>query len=163
MDDTDRVRATYSACPGSNGLALMRMPRVTCLLITAFLITGVTSASQDAQPPSEEVHRIPLVRLLVTPEAYDRKLVEVDGYIHLEFEDNGLYLHKDDFLYSQMKNGVWVASRPCTSVAGETTFTSGYATVRGRFLAGRHGHMGLWSGSIDEAECYRIFPARSVD
>lgn len=99
------------------------------------------------------VYRISLINLIATPKQYDGRRVAVKGYIHLEFEGSGLYLHEDDYRHTAYENAIWVnllksgESKECQDA---------YVTVFGIFRAEERGHMGLWSGSIDVDVCARL-------
>jgi hypothetical protein len=96
-----------------------------------------------------------IVELIANPRLFDGKRVRTIGYIHFEFEGNGLYLHKEDYEHRIHANGVWV------SFAGNLQVgkcQDRYALVEGAFKAGERGHMGLWSGTI--ADITRCMPWR---
>ena len=101
--------------------------------------------------------RVSLIQLIATPEKYERQLIAITGYVHLEFEGNGIYLHKDDYQYGLHKNGLWLSADKC-KVRGGKTFTDGYAYVIGRFTATRQGHMGLWSGEVQDVKSCQSWP-----
>ena len=112
------------------------------LIITWLLLLGGFSCFAQ-NDPSE----VTLLRLLANPERFDGREVQVIGYLHLEFEGNGLYLHKEDYDHSILGNMIWV------------NITSGmqkdlkeindkYVIIRGVFDANDSGHMGLFSGTL---------------
>ena len=71
------------------------------------------------------------------------------GYLWLEFEGNAIYLAEGDQKHGLTKNGLWVDFAPGTLEAGRE-YSGHYALVEGTFRAGRYGHMGLWSGTIED-------------
>jgi hypothetical protein len=90
---------------------------------------------------------VSLVALVATPERFAGRCVRTIGYMHLEFEGNGLYIHRDDYRQDIYKNGVWLdvealprGSRP--------EINDRYVIVEGIVDAASHGHMGAWSASI---------------
>jgi hypothetical protein len=92
------------------------------------------------------IYGVSIVELIAMPRLYDGRRVRVTGWLHLEFEGNGIYLHRDDKIHGLYRNGLWV------SFAGrdaDMSCAGGYALVEGTFDAGHHGHMGLWSGAIE--------------
>ena len=101
--------------------------------------------------------RASIIQLISTPEKYEGKIVAVAGYIHLEFEGNGIYLHKDDYEYSLNNNGLWIDLYECGSPRDDK-FTDGYAYVVGRFTATDRGHLGSWSGSLQEIKSCQSWP-----
>src|SRR5689334_5615455 len=49
-----------------------------------------------------------IIQLIARPELYDGKLVRVIGFIHFEFEGDGIYVHKEDWEHHIYDNGLWV-------------------------------------------------------
>jgi hypothetical protein len=96
---------------------------------------------------AEEPLDVSMIQLIATPEKFNGKIVRVFGYLHLEFEGDGLYLHKDDEREGLTRNGIWFDRSPEVE-ATPKRFTDHYVLVEGRFDAQGHGHMGLWSGTI---------------
>ncbi|MBZ4187170.1 hypothetical protein K7B09_12645 [Thermomonas sp. RSS23] len=100
---------------------------------------------------------VSLIQLIAAPEKYEGKLVALTGYVHLEFEGNGIYLHKDDYQYAMNKNGLWLDLYECNSRGGKK-FTDGYAYVIGRFTSSSQGHLGMWSGELNEIKSCQSWP-----
>ncbi len=98
---------------------------------------------------------VSLVELIARPELYDGRRVRVIGFVNFEFEGNGLYLSREDWVNGVYQNGVWVDPElelPA-GVERDTTAPSyrpnrRHALVEGTFRADDGGHLGLWSGSI---------------
>ena len=89
---------------------------------------------------------ISIIQLLANPAKYDGKRVRVTGYVHFEFEGNGIYLHKEDYEHHMFKNGLWLSSSGTSTKDCQDT----YALIEGTYHAENTGHMGMWSGSIME-------------
>ena len=99
-----------------------------------------------------------MVDLIANPELFDGAKVLVVGYVHVEFEGRGLYLHKDDFVYHITRNGLWLAE---TNIVDLTKCQDTYAYVKGIFRAGIGGHNDAWSGTLERVTtCDRIQPRR---
>lgn len=111
------------------------------ITISLLLLAGVTSYAQPGPSP------VTLLRLLANPEKYDGKEVQVIGYLHLEFEGNGLYLHKEDYDHSILDNMIWVDATADMQKAIKE-INDNYVIIRGVFDAKRRGHMGLFSGTF---------------
>jgi hypothetical protein len=118
--------------------------------------TATTDRAQSVLPS-----RVPLVRLLANPEAYDGQRVAVSGFLHAKFEDSALYLTKDDADYLT-ENAIWVSySSTCTFVplstsgkesgrATEANLDGRYVELIGVFNANNNGHMGMFAGAIEQ-------------
>ncbi len=88
---------------------------------------------------------VSLIELIANPEQFDGKPVRIIGYIHREFEGNGIYLHRDDEEQGIYANGLWVEFANGLEVAD---CQDRYVLIEGTFDARRRGHMGMWSGTV---------------
>jgi hypothetical protein len=101
-----------------------------------------------------------LVELISRPELYDMKPVRVIGFVNLEFEGNGLYLHEEDWRHSIYRNGIWID--PPLGIEPDSGGTNGainrqYVLVEGVFDASDRGHMGMWSGGLHNVTRYEAW------
>jgi hypothetical protein len=103
-----------------------------------------------AQPlVAAEPLNVSLVQLIANPKDYDGKVVRVIGFMRLEFEGDGIYLHQDDYKHSIYKNGLWIdASDDMQKKKAE--LDQKYVLLEGTFNAKMTGHRGAWSGSIEK-------------
>lgn len=92
-----------------------------------------------------------MIRLLATPEKYQGKVIRIVGFLHVGFEDNGIYLHKEDYYQSLFANGLWVEFSAKTGVEA-SKLNNSYVLLVGKFDATKTGHMGLWSGSLTDIQ-----------
>jgi hypothetical protein len=92
---------------------------------------------------------ISLIKLIANPEKYDGKLVQVRGYLNLEFEGNAIYLHKEDYSKSLTDNGFWVNfSKEISEKKNINDYSKKYVIIVGTFDMKSLGHMGLFGGTI---------------
>lgn len=104
------------------------------------------------------LYNVSIVELIANPAKFDGKKIQLMGYIHFEFEGNGIYLHKEDQQFGLRRNGLWVewAERVTRSLDCQDT----YALIEGTFRAAHRGHLGLWSGAVtDMTRCMKWPPA----
>jgi len=101
---------------------------------------------------SERPISVSLIQLIANPGSYEGKLVEITGFLELEFEGDSVYLHREDWEYQIYSNALWLNVGHCSDVKGGD-LTRGYAVITGRFTAKSHGHMGLWPGEIAVKNC----------
>ena len=95
-----------------------------------------------------------IVDLIANPEMFDGRKVLIQGYVRIEFEGQGVYLHQDDFRYGITRNALWVTADGGVDLKG---CQDSYALVKGTFRAGIGGHFGMFSGVLDEVtECSKI-------
>ncbi|MEP7237440.1 MAG: hypothetical protein ABI685_06240 [Ferruginibacter sp.] len=92
---------------------------------------------------------ISLVKLITNPENYDGKKIKVIVYLHLEFEGDAIYLHKEDYDNSLSKNGFWVDFSPSlTKLINPDHYNNKYVFLIGTFDSKHKGHMDLFGGTI---------------
>ena len=85
---------------------------------------------------------VSLIRIIADPDAFDGEYVRVQGFYRYEFEGTAIYVHRADYEHALYRNGLWVTSGP--------DLDQQYVLLEGRFSAARRGHLGLWSGSIED-------------
>jgi hypothetical protein len=113
----------------------MRLVSVTVLSCVALALLA----------SAESPEFVSLVRLVADPGEFDGRRVRVAGFMSLEFEGDALYISREDDDRDLTKNAVWLelaTRRP--------TFDRGYALVEGTFRGSRTGHMGLFSGALED-------------
>ena len=107
--------------------------------------------SRSVPPPARPATcaRSPLVQLIADPEDFDGERVRVEGFLHVKFEDNALYLHREDADHLVGRNAAWISFDG--KVGGDpSAFDRRYVLVEGVFRADEHGHMGAYSGTIED-------------
>jgi hypothetical protein len=97
---------------------------------------------------TSEVHDVSLLNLIVTPEKYQGCKIRTFGYLNLEFEGNGIYLHKEDYEHGLYKNALWVEiSADSVRKPEIKQHIKSYVMLEGIFYR-EEGHMDLFSGTI---------------
>jgi hypothetical protein len=116
---------------------------------------GYRSRDNDDTRP---LLRISLIQLIANPAAYNGKNVEVIGFLHLEFEGDALYLHREDFEMALTKNSVWIRRPQYLTKAQIEAINNRYVLCVGVFRADRNGHMGLFTGEIGQITHLELWP-----
>jgi len=97
------------------------------------------------------VESVSMIQLIATPERFNHQLVRVEGYTSLEFEEYAIYFSRSDYEDFNTNNSLWISF-------GENALKSGkerqeckgkLVVLEGIFNAGCHGHMGSFSGCIE--------------
>jgi hypothetical protein len=97
------------------------------------------------------VNYISLIQLMANPEKYHGKVIQVVGYLNIEFESSALFLHKEDFDNSILKNGFWVRiSNDFLQGKELAGYNKNYVILMGTFNMQSKGHMSLFSGEIKD-------------
>ncbi|WP_295203798.1 hypothetical protein [uncultured Chryseobacterium sp.] len=116
------------------------------------------SESQNKQNSDEEEfgeiisfdeYDISMLRLIVTPEKYHNKTVQVIGYLNLEFEGNAIYFHQEDYEKGSLRNGMWVDfNEDLVHKKDLKKYNKKYVIIVGKFDMNSKGHMGMFGGSL---------------
>jgi hypothetical protein len=76
----------------------------------------------------------------------------VIGFVNFEFEGNGLYVSREDWRQSIFRNGLRIeppAGFDSDSASAGRQPNQRYVIVEATFRAGRGGHFGMWSGTLE--------------
>lgn len=120
-------------------------------LVFLFLWASSFLYASESSKPLE----VSMVSLLANPDQYEGRKVYISGYLHVEFEGTAIYLHQDDYLHFIGKNGFWVfLPENIDSLSGinNDCESDRYVGIVGTFTSKFQGHMGGWSGSIENVE-----------
>lgn len=94
--------------------------------------------------------RVSAIQLIASPERYDGKVIQVTGYLNLEFEGTALYCYKSDFDNQIYKNSIWLEIPKTEIYELGKQCNKNFASIIGTFNAKQNGHLGSFSGSIVE-------------
>jgi hypothetical protein len=103
------------------------------------------------QPGGPCVYDVSLIELIANPTQWNGKRVQVVGFMHLEFEGTAIYVSEEDGKQFITKNGLWLSFRQ-GAYEQAAALNDRYVRIRGTFLGRDHGHLGLWSGSLDDVD-----------
>jgi predicted RNA-binding protein YlqC (UPF0109 family) len=109
---------------------------------------------------------VSMIQLIANPAEYHGKRVRVEGYLHDKFEDQSIYLSKEDADHLVGRNGLWVSYAPTVSMTGafvghdkvratvrdRSYFDCRMVVVEGIFDKDGHGHLGMSAGEITSAD-----------
>jgi hypothetical protein len=132
---------------------LLARVAITCLFIAALRLD--VGAEQKKHPIS-----VSLIQLLATPERYEGRRVRVIGYCHLAFEEQALYLHKEDADTFNERNGVWLGLDDATATKVEALHQQ-FVLVEGTFTGKVHGHLGAWPAALTGISRIERSPTRA--
>jgi hypothetical protein len=90
--------------------------------------------------------RASIIDLIANPDPFEGRKVTTYGFVHLGFEDNGLYLHEEDLVNNLFTNGLWI---DLAEGVDPSKCQDKYSLVEGTFKGGPSGHFGLWSGRLE--------------
>lgn len=131
---------------------------VATILIATCLIWQMTSIAvaqlrgYSAKANYAEEQDVSVIQLISDPQKYDGKRVQIIGFLRLEFEGNALYLHREDFEHAISRNGLWIDVPTGMTKNQQDAVNMHYVICVGVFRANRHGHMGMFSGEIDDIQ-----------
>lgn len=92
--------------------------------------------------PNEE-YQASIVQILAHRDRYHGKVVQITGYLRVQFEGTAIYLSKEDADYGMTRNGL------CVTVGkGSAKHDQKYVLIEGTFDKDLMGHMSAWQGAI---------------
>jgi hypothetical protein len=145
--------------------------RLISLLLLPLLFLSCNSTQNDPKKLSatsdtnktirfKQTEEISLINLIANPQKYEGQKVTIMGYLHLEFEGNGLYINKADFENSISKNAIWIEIGPKhPENSSLAKFIDHYVLLEGTFDEKNKGHMGMMSGSLKDITRLELRPS----
>jgi hypothetical protein len=127
------------------------------IFAVACAVLFALSTSSRADEPGDMA--VSLVQLIANPASFDGKRVVLTGYVVLEVENTAVYLHESDATYAIARNGLWLDVPP----GGEShraRFHQQYVLVEGTFNARRRGHLGRFSGTVENIGRFQVVDPR---
>lgn len=120
-------------------------------LTAAFIGLGLLTTTPAQASVDPYIKGVSLINLIATPDKFQGKVVRIFGYLSLDFEGRAIYLHEEDYDRHLYKNGLWVSFKEGALTDEKMKELDGkYVLIEGTFDAEKQGHMGLWSGSVNE-------------
>lgn len=95
---------------------------------------------------------VSIIQLIANPQAWDGKKVRVEGFLRIEFEGDAVYLHREDFDFNIMRNALSIDLPKDMTEKQRRAVDLKYILCEGTFVAGNHGHMGLFSGELTQVQ-----------
>jgi hypothetical protein len=95
------------------------------------------------------------VAVLAAPERYHQKKIRLEGFLHVEFEGDAIYLSKDDADHLITRNGLWVDFDKKTFPLGPKglkQFHRKWVLIEGVVDMNLTGHMSGWTAGIKEID-----------
>lgn len=142
----------------------MRVIKVLFLVIL-FSFQTISVVSQQKKQIEFVYAPVSPIHLIANPEKYDGKRIRLHGFLHYQFEDSALYLSKDDADYLNSANAIWIRydetvkleiliCKDIKEIAKPTPndfkyFDGRYVVVEGIFNMKNHGHLGVFSGALE--------------
>ncbi|MEC3875766.1 hypothetical protein [Chryseobacterium salviniae] len=133
---------------------------ISLVLLLSFFSLGCAQNPESKNKPDSkeeefseiiafEDYNISMLRLIVTPEKYHNKTVQIIGYLNLEFEGNAIYFHQEDYEKASSRNGMWVDfSGDLAQKVNLEKYNKKYVIIKGKFDMNSRGHMGMFGGTI---------------
>jgi hypothetical protein len=162
-----RLKPCHKASERQRALASeVRTPRDTPISssIYRFLVIALTATccniavAQSQSPgyfvrgpiPEGQVPLVSLIQLIANPQTYDGKRVRVIGYLHLEFETEAIYLHREDFEQRINQNAVWLELPANLTKSQKEAVNDKYVICTGVFKAIEGVTLGGFPGEIKD-------------
>lgn len=94
---------------------------------------------------------VSIIQLIATPERFNHQLIRVEGYTSLEFEEYAIYLSRTDYEDFNTNNSLWISfgQNALKSNKERQELKGKLVVLEGIFDAGCHGHLGSFSGCLE--------------
>ncbi len=105
---------------------------------------------------------VSVINLIATPEKYNNKYIQVEGYVHIKFEDMALYLSKESADYLNGQNAIWLDfNKDFLKIEPQNytnlwNFDCKYVLIEGVFDKNDSGHMSSFAGSINNVRRIKV-------
>lgn len=101
--------------------------------------------------------RTSIISLIGNPATYHKQVVQVEGFLNLEFEASAIYLHKIDRDLGIDKNGIWIkVSR--ADLEKLLYLHQKYVILEGTFDMDNQGHLSSYSGALTNLRMIKALP-----
>jgi hypothetical protein len=117
--------------------------------VWAWLLPVLLALTIGGAAYADEPRDVSIIQLITNPQQFDGKLVRVIGFMHLEFEGDAIYLHREDFEYSMEKNSLAIELSDSQGRSWRK-LNDHYVIVEGRFSATAQGHFGVRAASLQD-------------
>ncbi len=116
------------------------------ILLLALLVTpGRMRSAQlpgytSSDPADFAGDDVSLIQLIASPLKYSGKKVRLVGYVTIQFEGEGIFLHKEDLDNGISQNAIRIVIPAGMSQAQRVAIDRSYVICDGTFVALKHGH-----------------------
>ena len=95
-------------------------------------------------------YNVSVVRLIASPEKYDKKKIQVVGFLNLQFEGTAIYMNESDFKTGSQRNAFWVvfADSIESKIKKNNFYHRNRVLLEGTFDKNDLGHGSLFGGTI---------------
>jgi hypothetical protein len=115
--------------------------RISLIFFFGLFVTRISSAEEKSALP------VSIYQLIANPEKYNGKEIYVVGFMHMEFEGDVLYAHREDWAHTLIQNGI-AFDVPKSSYSSWIKINNSYVIAQGTFSATERGHLALRAGSL---------------
>ena len=132
-------------------------PKMMMAIVVSALVVGLCFACGTV---NHNVESVSLMQLTVNSEKYHGKLVRVIGVSSIEFENDSIWLMKENYEHGVYMNALWI--EPDYDALGVTRqqlelFNGKYVLMEGVFNKDNHGHMGMYSGALEKVTRFQLW------
>ena len=149
-------------------IALQHVALVTVVILA--LVTRTSVATAQTMPDTTATNRcvtpnttcapqsVSMIQLIANPERFDGKRVKLIGFVHFEFEESAVYLHREDFEHGLVFNRLGADLRAEVG-KGHGAINDHYVLLEGTFRADGGG---MSSGALVDITSADISGSRDV-
>lgn len=118
-----------------------------CILFNQCNHNEIIDKSRESFAPFNN-KKASIVDLIANPKSYDKKIVQVKGFIHIEVESSAVYISESDYNYGITKNSLWIEMSK--EEMNKFNKNNQYVIIEGSFDMKNKGHENDYSGSLSD-------------
>jgi len=128
------------------------LTKVGLLIIVSFTQCKENTGNKEGNINEQAItyvdeKKISIIKLIANPTLYDKRTVQIKGFVNIEFENNAIFLNKEDCENGIDKNGIWIQISK-DNINKLSNFNKKYVRLEGIFDMTNNGHDGNFSGAI---------------
>lgn len=127
----------------------MKTKRLFICALVACMLTAwdIPVALAKSGLVHDGILHVSIIDLIANSKKYDGKVVQLHGFARVTFEGNALYMSRDDANYLIQTDALWLGFKHGSE---PSEYNGKWVRVQGTFNAKHFGHMGAFSGAIDD-------------
>ena len=110
--------------------------------------------------PNNKLESVSFMQLIAESDKFHGKLVRVIGVSRIEFEGDSIWFMKEHYIHGIHQNSLWI--EPDYNALGVTRqqleqLNGKYVLIEGIFNKNNHGHLGMYSGALENITRFRLW------
>lgn len=142
-------------------MSILNRIKFLCLILwVSLLLLRCTENNTNSRITPKDIYKtennkISIINLISNPGSYDKKKVQIKGFVNFEFENCAIYLSKDDYNKGIDKNAIWIQVSK-KEIAKFAAYNKKYVLLEGVFEMNNKGHENDFSGALNGLSMIKV-------